>query len=151
MLKGIPDILGPDALWMIAAMGHGDTLAVVDRNYPLHSQHSRVVTLAGVDSTQAIAALASLLPIDTFVSPSVWAMVPDDDPAAEIATHGEAGRILSAAENRPIEVAALRRTEFYVMARKAFGAVLTSESRPFSCFILTKGVVFPESDQESDQ
>ena len=146
MLKGIPDILGPDALWLIAAMGHGDTLAVVDRNYPAHSHHTRVVTLAGVDSTQSIAALSGLLPIDTFVSPAVWAMVPDDDPAATIGTHAEVGRILSAAENRPVEVAALRRTDFYGTARKAFGALLTSESRPFSCFLLTKGVVFLESE-----
>lgn len=144
MLKGIPDILGPDALWLLAAMGHGDTLAVVDRNYPAHANHTRVVTLAGVDTVEAISALATLLPIDEFVAPSVWGMVPDDDLTATIETHREVGIVLSAAEGRPIEVAPLARSDFYVTARKAFGAILTTESRPFSCFLLTKGVVFPE-------
>jgi L-fucose mutarotase len=34
MLKTIPPILGPDLLHAMAAMGHGDDLALVDANFP---------------------------------------------------------------------------------------------------------------------
>lgn len=146
MLKGIPAVLGPEALQLLAAMGHGDTLAVVDRNYPAYSHHDRVVALAGTDATTAMTAIAQLLPIDTFVAPSVWGMVPDDDPDARVETHVEVARILSEAEGRDTIVTPLRRTDFYAAARAAYGAVLTAESRPFSCFLLTKGVVFPPAD-----
>jgi hypothetical protein len=33
MLKGIPSFLNADLLWALAAMGHGDELAIVDRNF----------------------------------------------------------------------------------------------------------------------
>jgi L-fucose mutarotase len=33
MLKGIPSFLNADLLWVLAAMVHGDELAVVDRNF----------------------------------------------------------------------------------------------------------------------
>ena len=62
MLKGIPATLTPDLLWTIAAMGHVDTLAVVDANYPAHSLHKRVVTIAGTPLVQARAGRRHPLP-----------------------------------------------------------------------------------------
>lgn len=146
MLKGIPALLTTEALTMLSAMGHGDVLAVVDRNYPAAANHARVATLAGADAPTAIAAIAELLPVDTFVDPSVWGMVPDDEAGAVIPTHGEITRILTDAEGRDVTVTPLARTAFYAAARQAYGAILTSESRPFSCFLITKGVVFPAAD-----
>ncbi|GAA2014986.1 hypothetical protein JL107_08810 [Nakamurella flavida] len=146
MLKGIPALLTTEALTMLSAMGHGDVLAVVDRNYPAAANHARVATLAGADAPTAIAAIAELLPVDTFVDPSVWGMVPDDEADAVIPTHGEITRILTDAEGRDVTVTPLARTAFYAAARQAYGAILTSESRPFSCFLITKGVVFPPAD-----
>ena len=37
MLKGIHPLLSPDLLHALAAMGHGDTLAIVDGNFPAAS------------------------------------------------------------------------------------------------------------------
>ena len=34
MLKGIAPLLSADLLWILAAMGHGDDLAIVDGNHP---------------------------------------------------------------------------------------------------------------------
>ena len=34
MLKGIHPLLTPDLLRALAAMGHGDTIAIVDANFP---------------------------------------------------------------------------------------------------------------------
>ena len=67
MLKGISPVLGAEALWVLAAMGHGGDLALVDRNFPAAEVASRTVTgrlvrLDGVDTTTAARAIFSLLP-----------------------------------------------------------------------------------------
>lgn len=141
MLKSLSPILGPDVLWMLAAMGHGDRLAVVDRNYPAHSAHQRLVRLDGTGISPVIEAIASVFPVDDFVAEPVHGMVSDTEPHVEIESHRDVASILSRAEGRGISVAPLARTPFYVEARAAFGAILTSETLPFSCFLITKGVV----------
>ena len=45
MLKGIPPILGPDLLYILRAMGHGDEIAIVDANYPGDSAGPQLVRL----------------------------------------------------------------------------------------------------------
>ena len=58
MLKGISPVLGAEAPWVLAAVGHGDDLALVDRNFPAAEVASRTVTgplvrLDGVDAAAA--------------------------------------------------------------------------------------------------
>ena len=67
MLKGLDPLLPPDLLHALAAMGHGDELALVDRNYPATSTSQRLVRLDGADTAAAARAILSLLPLDTFV------------------------------------------------------------------------------------
>lgn len=141
MLRNLSPLLGPDVLWMLAAMGHGDRLAVVDRNYPLHGNHQRLVRLDGTSLAPVMKAIASVLPVDDFIAEPVHGMVSETEPDLAIESHGEVGAILGAAEGRAISVTPLPRTAFYEEARGAFGAILTSETRPFSCFLITKGVV----------
>ena len=37
MLKHVPSFMDAELLWVLAAMGHGDELVVVDRNFPAQS------------------------------------------------------------------------------------------------------------------
>lgn len=141
MLKGLPAVLTPDLLWALAAMGHGDTLAVVDRNYPAYALHDRVLPLAGVDITEAFAAIGAVVPVDRAVEPAVFAMAPDGDPDAVVESHGAVRAVLTASEGRPVTLQPVERTDFYALARKAFAVVLTGETRSYACFVLTKGVV----------
>jgi L-fucose mutarotase len=141
MLKGIPAVLTPDLLWALSAMGHGDTLAVVDANYPAYALHSRVLPLAGVDITDAVAAIAEVMPVDQAVEPAVFAMAPDGDPGAVIASHVAVGEVLAASEDRAVSVEPVERTAFYGQAKAAFAVVLTGETRSYACFLITKGVV----------
>jgi L-fucose mutarotase len=50
------------------------------------------------------------------------------------------------AEDREILLAPLERTAFYAQARRAFAAVATTDTAPFACFLLTKGVVRPDAE-----
>ena len=43
MLKGIPGIISPDLLRILAQMGHGDELVISDAHFPVHSINRNVV------------------------------------------------------------------------------------------------------------
>ena len=45
------------------------------------------------------------------------------------------------AQGRPVRVEPVERSAFYALAGGAFAVVQTTDPRPFSCFLLTKGVV----------
>jgi len=47
MLIGIHPLLAPDLLQALAAMGHGDELALVDANFPAVALGRRVVEVRG--------------------------------------------------------------------------------------------------------
>ncbi len=141
MLKTVPSLITPELLFTLAAMGHGDQLAIVDRNYPALARHDRVHALAGVDTTQAAAAVFRLFPVDDFVEPAASRMVPDGDPGAELESHRLMAGTLQEAEGRPVTLDPVERTAFYALAQRAYAVVQTSDARPYSCFLITKGVV----------
>jgi L-fucose mutarotase len=123
-------------------MGHGDRIAIVDRNYPAHALHARVHHLPGLDTVQAGSVITSLMPVDDFVKPAAFWMSPDGRPDEEFDVHSEFRSAVETAEHRSVPFAGLERGEFYVEAKRAFAVVATTDSRPFSCFLLTKGVLY---------
>ncbi|MEP7034467.1 MAG: RbsD/FucU domain-containing protein [Dermatophilaceae bacterium] len=141
MLKSIPAIITPELLYSMALMGHGDILAIVDRNYPSHSVKRPVHHLSGVDTTTAAEAILSLFPVDDFLLPSAFRMTPDGEPNVLFPAHESFQQSLRRCEGREIELQGLERTKFYALATAAFAVVQTTDDRPFSCFLVTKGVV----------
>jgi L-fucose mutarotase len=141
MLKTIPPALTPDLLWVIAAMGHGDRLAVVNANYPAYSRHERVIALPGVSLVDAIAAILQLMPVDDVGDMPAFCMIPDGKPGAVEEVHRDVQQALDAAESRAVGMQAVERTPFFELAGTSFAAVATTDNRPFGCFVITKGVV----------
>jgi L-fucose mutarotase len=141
MLKGIDPLLHPDLLFVLAQMGHGDELAVVDRNYPAGSTGRRVVRLDGADIDQALRAILTVFPVDTFVDPPTFRMAPVHDPASVPEVQAQAQRLISEVEGRDVTMGALERTAFYERCRSAFAVVTTTEDRPYGCVLLIKGLV----------
>ena len=139
MLKGIDPLLGPELLHALAMAGHGDVIALVDRNYPAYSSDVPVIRLDGVDTTTAAQAILTVLPVDTFVPDPLRAMQADG--AKTPSSHAELVAVAEAAEGRPIGLELVPRFEFYEICRSAVAVVVTSDDRPYSCFLLTKGVV----------
>lgn len=144
MLKGISPLLNADLLHVLAAMGHGDELALVDANFPAASTAQRLVRLDGVDSTTAGAAILGLLPLDTFVDEPLIRMEPADQPSDVPPVQQEMLALAVAAENRQITMAGLSRLDFYERTKTAFAVVATGERRAYGCFILVKGVIFQD-------
>ena len=147
MLKHVPPFMDAELLWVLAAMGHGDQLVVVDRNFPAQSvametQSGRLITLGGMDAPSSISGILELMPLDSFVdAPLAW-MDPVDQPGAILSVHADILAACHKAEGREVKHRVIERHQFYAEARSCFAVVQNSESRPYGCFILKKGVVF---------
>lgn len=141
MLKSIDPLLSGDVLKVLADMGHGDVIAVVDRNYPSHRYGLPVIRLDGVAVAPVINAIVSVMPLDGFVSNPVSRMEIDDHPEVLNEVHQEVRDLVSSAEGRDIEVAGVPRSEFYDLTAGATAIVHTGETVGYSCFLLKKGVV----------
>lgn len=142
MLKNIDPLLNADLLHVLAAMGHGDDIALVDRNFPATANARRLIRLDGADVVAVGRAVLSVFPLDSFVDHPVRRMQmvgkPDEVPPVQ----QDFQRIVDAAEGRAWPMGSIERFAFYEAARQAFAVVATSESRPYGCFLLKKGVIF---------
>ena len=148
MLKRFSPLLTPELIYVLASMGHGDAIALVDANFPAASvaratAHGRAIYLAGVDTPVALEALLSVLPVDTFIAEPVKRMLVVDDHDAVPQVQQEAADVIARAVGG-ISVGGLDRFAFYDSARAAYAVVATSERRFYGCFLITKGVIEPE-------
>ena len=147
MLKHVPAFIDADLLWVLAAMGHGDELAVVDRNFParsvaLETQSGKLITLAGMDAPGSIGGILELLPLDSFVDAPLRWMDSSVEPGIVLPVHADVLDVCRRAEGHEVQHAVIERHQFYAAAKKCFAVVQNSENRPYGCFILKKGVVY---------
>ncbi len=140
MLIGLDPLLTPDLLYALASMGHGDTIALVDANYPA-TRGRRLVTLPGAGVTAILRAVLTVLPIDTFVAQPAVVMQVVDEPETVPPVAAEMNGLLHAQGAGPAQ--AIGRHAFYAAAEQAYAIVLTGERRFYGNIILTKGVVPP--------
>ena len=145
MLKTLGILHTPDLLHVLASMGHGDDVAIVDCNFPAVSVAQRLVRLDGANLISALEACLQLMPLDTFVeSPALRMMqvhAPDEIPEVQ----QECQAVINREEGRAVPLAGVKREEFYAQARKAFAVIYTNEQRPYGCLLLKKGVIFPSA------
>ena len=140
MLRGIDPLITPALLGTLARLGHGDRIAVVDRNYPAYTNVGTVHEIAAADTLEVLRAICTMLPIDTFQQPAVWQMVSDG--AAEPGPASAPVEALFAEmTDGPFAVGRIERTDFYGHARDAVAAVRTADARPYACFLLATGVL----------
>ena len=141
MLKGLDPLLGPELLHALAAMGHGDEIAVVDANFPAAALAQRLVRLDGVGAPRALAAVLSVLPLDTFTETPAVVMAVVGDPAVVPPPVREFQPLVDAAAGRRVRLVPLERSAFYARARAAFAVVATGETRAYGNILLAKGVI----------
>lgn len=143
MLRGIDPLLTPDLLKILREMGHGDEIAIVDANYPAASDARRLVRLPGTDTTGALRAILTLLPLDTFVDNAAHCMAVVGDPEAVEPIMEEFQSLIDALAEEEVRLARLERFAFYARVRDAFAVVATSERRLYGNIILKKGIIRP--------
>ena len=143
MLKVIDPLLGPDLLYIMRAMGHGDELAIVDANYPADSAGPDVVRIE-VDAVRTLDAILTLFPLDTFVPEACWRMQVVGSPNQEEPVFEEFRKVIAKREGPQFKLASLERFAFYDRVKQSFAIVKTNERRLYGNVILKKGIVRPE-------
>jgi L-fucose mutarotase len=141
MLRGIDPLLTPDLLHALASMGHGDTLALVDANFPATATARRLILLPGTDAPAVLGAILTLLPIDDFEPDPITVMQVVGNPAATPEPVGDF--ITVVARHAAPPPVAIERHAFYRAAAAAFAIVQTGERRFYGNILLRKGVIPP--------
>lgn len=144
MLIGIDPILTPDLLRHLRAMGHGDELVIADANFPAETCAKRIERLAGVRATDALRAILTVMPLDTYVDAPARTMLVVGDPEATPDIVGEFQSIIDQTADHPSRIVGVERHDFYREAAKTYCVVQTAEDRFYGNIILSKGVVPPK-------
>ncbi|MBB4566628.1 RbsD/FucU family protein [Rhizobium leucaenae] len=151
MLKGISPLLNADVLHALKSMGHGDMLAIVDTNFPAdaiarQTRLGHLLRIDNVSAAEAVAAVLSLMPLDTFITDAAGRMevvgAPDEVPQVQ----QEVQAAIDRAEGKHWPLTPVERFAFYERAKAAYCVIQTGERRFYGCFTLTKGVIPPETE-----
>ena len=142
MLKGIPAIIPPELLKVLAEMGHGDELCIGDGNFPGETMGKRVVRMDGHGVPEILDAVLKLIPLDTFVDQPVTLMqvVPGNNPDVPIWDQYRA--IVKRHDPRGVDaIEFVERFAYYERARQCYCVVMTGEKAVYANVIVKKGVV----------
>ena len=146
MLKSIDPILSADLLWVLAAMGHGDDLALVDANHPAETiaratVTGRLVRLPGLSMARVARAILSVLPIDDFQPNPIRRMLVVDDADAWPEVQTQVSAEVAAVVGAGVTLHGLDRFAFYDAAKAGFAVVQVGDRRPYGCFLFRKGII----------
>ena len=151
MLKTIDPRITPELMDCLIRLGHGDEIVIADRNFPAASTAAEcvmpeVIRLPGFSAPEAVALITQLMPIDTFTDYGALRMEVDGQPDLVGEVHAETFDVLRRVAPEGTGLKSLERQAFYAQAKRCFAVVACSEDRPYGCFILRMGVVFPEDE-----
>lgn len=150
MLKGIDNRLNAEVLGALRAMGHGDTLLLVDTNFPAESLARQTVTgrllrMENLTAAEAARAILSVLPLDTFVPDFAGRMQVVGEPSTIPPVQAEVQAEIDRAEGMARPLPGVERFAFYDLAPRAYCVIQTGERRFYGCFMFRKGVIPPDA------
>ena len=137
MLKGVPRIIPPDLLRILAQMGHGDELVISDAHFPAHSISDNVVRADAVGSPEMMKAILKLIELDQYVDKPVMLMQPVPGDSVEPELLAEIQTVLGGNADK---IDYIERFAFYERAKKSFAVVVSGETRIYGNIIIKKGV-----------
>lgn len=146
MLKGIPKILSPELLKVLAEMGHSDRIVIGDGNFPAETmgKNAIVVRCDGHGIPELLDAILTVFPLDTYVEKPVTLMALMERDVGRVATPiwDEYKAIVAKHDARGADaVGEIDRFDFYDEAKKCYAIISTGEGAIYANVILQKGVV----------
>ncbi len=150
MLRNFDNRLTADVIRCIRAMGHGDDVVICDTNFPADSVARHTVTgellrMDNLTAAEAIDAILSVMPLDSFVDKPASRMEivgkPDEVPPVQ----AEVQAVIDRQEGKPWPMGSVERFAFYEKAKDSYAVIVTGETRFYGCFILKKGVIPPKA------
>ena len=144
MLKNIDPLLSPELLKVLAEMGHGDAVVLVDANFTAAAlgRGKPLVRLPGVSLARAAAAVLSVLPLDLAARPVAFMAVCGQAADYRSPLQREMLALCArAGDAAPAQCEAVERFAFYEQVRQAYAIVQTGELQPYANFLFHKGVL----------
>ena len=139
MLKKINPILGPEILFVLREMGHGDQIALVDGNYPASAHATKLIRADGIELIPLLDAILDILPIDKNIDAIVRAInVTKTDGIDTIHKNIE-----KTCNYYNFKAVPLDAESFYKRVKNAFAVIATTERSLYANVILTKGILLP--------
>ncbi|MEO1020742.1 MAG: RbsD/FucU domain-containing protein [Pseudomonadota bacterium] len=143
MLIGIDPLLRGEILDIIRDMGHGETLSIVDCNYPAFGVGVPTITM-DTDIVRAGRAILSVFPLDSFVDAPLRRMEVIGKPDELVEAHQEFISMVKDVAGPRWQSGSLERFAFYEEAKSCTAVIATLDRRSYANFILTKGVIGPD-------
>lgn len=142
MLIGIDPLLSGELLAILRDMGHGDTIAICDSNFPATFLGPPAIRM-DTDALSAGRAVLSVLPLDSFIETPIMRMEGPGGARELMDVHKEfLGMAREVAGDW--RMGGFERFRFYEEARNCVATIATLERRGYANFILTKGVIDAE-------
>ena len=144
MLKGIPKILSPELLKVLAEMWHSDRIVIGDGNFPAESmgKNAIVIRMDGHGVPEILDAILQLFPLDTYVKHPVNLMQVMPGDTVETPIWNTYEEIVAKHDDRGAEaIGTIERFAFYEEAKKAYAVIATGESALYANVILQKGTI----------
>jgi len=144
MLINVNPLISPEILQLIRSMGHGDKFVLSDANFPSYSHANKLFRMDGLNIPQAAEALLSHFPLDSFIPNPVERMEIDGKPDEINEVHQDLIDTVKKVSGDNWKVGSVERQKFYIEAKKTMAVITTSDTRPYGCFMFTKGVLKPD-------
>ena len=144
MLINVNPLLSPEVLSLLRSMGHGDRFVLSDANFPSYSHASKLYRMDGLTLPQAAEAILSVFPLDSFIPHPVQRMEIDGKPDEINEVHQDMIDTVHKVSGPNWNVGSIERQKFYAEAKKTRAIITTSDTRPYGCFLFTKGVLKPD-------
>jgi L-fucose mutarotase len=144
MLKGIDPLLSPELLMHLAAMGHGEWVAVVDANFTANylAQGKPLVRLPGITLERACQAVLSVFPLDEHVAqPAAYMHVSDMPLNHRTAAQNTVVKLLAKEGVKLKQIEPVERFAFYDKVKTASLIVQCGEGTAYGNAMFCKGVI----------
>ena len=120
-------------------MGHGDEIVIADGNFPAENYGQRVIRADGLNGTDMLDAVLSLIPLDTYAMENFLLMqTVEGDPTPTI---WDEYFTIAKKHDKNLRAGNLERFAFYERAKKAYAVIATGESAVYANIIIKKGVI----------
>lgn len=154
-LKGVSKNISPELLFVLAKMGHGDTIIIADSNFPSDSTAAHTVSkvpirMAG-STSEVLKEILTLIPLDTYSLSPVCVMdrvASDKTRNLEVPAYDDISNVVQAESQSELygghssfTLTYVERFEFYELAKSAFCVVQTSDTLPYANVLISKGVL----------
>jgi L-fucose mutarotase len=123
---------------------------ICDTNFPADSVARHTVTgellrMDNLTAAEAIDAILSVFPLDSFVDEPASRMEIMGKPAEVPPVQAEVQAVIDKREGKSWPMGSTERFAFYEKAKDSYAVIVTGEKRFYGCFILKKGVIPPEA------